>query len=155
MSSSNSKFSEAETGVFWDLDECPIPDDLSPASIYDNIKLALKNMGYTGRVSIFAYSSANQSKEEFESANIQLKAEGAYKNPMFALDIYNWGVDHPNEPSNLMRNLEMHQEGYFVVLQVQFGFGLAYQLEGALSITKAHKLLPLLQLVLLLGKGHH
>lgn len=67
---------EAETGVFWDLDECPIPDDLSPASIYDNIKLALKNMGYTGRVSIFAYSSANQSNEEFESANIQLKAVG-------------------------------------------------------------------------------
>ncbi|EOA25118.1 hypothetical protein CARUB_v10018426mg, partial [Capsella rubella] len=74
MSSLTSKFSDAETGVFWDLDDCPIPNDLSLASIYDNIKLALKNRDYTGRVSIVAYSSGREqiNEEEFESANIKL-----------------------------------------------------------------------------------
>lgn len=38
----------ADTGVFWDIAYCPIPGGLGPEKNYQNIKLALKNMGYYG-----------------------------------------------------------------------------------------------------------
>ncbi|CAA7057724.1 unnamed protein product [Microthlaspi erraticum] len=79
----------AETGVFWDLDGCPIPDGLSPLSISANIKLALENIGYTGNMSIVAYSVEKQSQEqevEFGSAQIMLIQE----------------LEHRYEPTNVM-----------------------------------------------------
>ncbi|ESQ27394.1 hypothetical protein EUTSA_v10019634mg, partial [Eutrema salsugineum] len=107
MSSSlKSKFSAAETGVFWDLDECPTPTGLSPDSISANIKLALENLGYTGKVSMFAYSVAEQSEEvKFESAEIKLKHNlGTRKTSLFAMyqNLFMWGIDHRYEPTNLM-----------------------------------------------------
>ncbi|CAF2138771.1 unnamed protein product [Brassica napus] len=41
-----SEFVVADTGVFWDIAYCPIPGGLGPEFFYQNIKLALKNMGY-------------------------------------------------------------------------------------------------------------
>ncbi|XP_010503209.1 PREDICTED: uncharacterized protein LOC104780412 [Camelina sativa] len=68
------EFSGAETGVFWDLDDCPIPNDLNPGSIYANIKSSLKDMGYSGGISIVAYSTReNINTEEFAAFNITLK----------------------------------------------------------------------------------
>lgn len=68
---------EVDTGVFWDLDRCPVPVNLTPASIYDNIKLSLGNFGYTGTMSIVAYSSKKlKNEEDFESANIKLLQPG-------------------------------------------------------------------------------
>lgn len=49
----------ADTGVFWDIAYCPIPGGLGPEKNYQNIKLALKNMGYYGKLSIFAYGDEN------------------------------------------------------------------------------------------------
>ncbi|CAA7040293.1 unnamed protein product [Microthlaspi erraticum] len=106
MSSLSSKFSTAETRVFWNLDVCPIPAGLSPASISANIKLALENMGYTGNMSILAYSVEKQSQEvEFESAQIKLiqqlgtrqeKVDKMYDNLLM------WGIAHRSEATNVM-----------------------------------------------------
>ncbi|KAF2591154.1 hypothetical protein F2Q70_00041182 [Brassica cretica] len=41
-------YAEAKTVVFWDVDECPIPEDLDPQSVYQNIRTALANKGYHG-----------------------------------------------------------------------------------------------------------
>ncbi|CAF2267268.1 unnamed protein product [Brassica napus] len=42
----------ANTGVFWNLDDCEIPDDID---IYQNVKSALANQGCHGQVTIWAY----------------------------------------------------------------------------------------------------
>ncbi|WZZ52504.1 hypothetical protein YC2023_052611 [Brassica napus] len=42
----------ANTGVFWNLDDCEIPDDID---IYQNVKSALANQGCHGQMSIWAY----------------------------------------------------------------------------------------------------
>ncbi|ESQ41017.1 hypothetical protein EUTSA_v10015746mg, partial [Eutrema salsugineum] len=106
MSSMNSKFSAADTGVFWDLDACPIPTGLGPDSISANIKLALENFGYTGKVSIFAYSVAEQSEEvKFGSAEIKLKQKLGTSNKKIRsmyLGVMFWGANHSYEPTNLM-----------------------------------------------------
>ncbi|CAA7019281.1 unnamed protein product [Microthlaspi erraticum] len=41
-----SDFAVAKTGVYWDIEDCPIPENLSPKMIYKNIKAALADMGY-------------------------------------------------------------------------------------------------------------
>ncbi|XP_010516223.1 PREDICTED: uncharacterized protein LOC104791913 [Camelina sativa] len=107
MSSWFSKFSKAETGVLWDLDDCPIPSDQTPASISDNIKLALKNNGYTGNVSMVAYSSSSveqiNEEEEFESAGIKLiEPDSRSKLISMFKDIHIWGITHLNDPTNLL-----------------------------------------------------
>lgn len=43
----------ANTGVFWYLDDCEIPDDID--HIYQNVKTALANQGCHGQMSIWAY----------------------------------------------------------------------------------------------------
>lgn len=42
----------ANTGVFWNLDDCEIPDDVD---IYQNVKSALANQGCHGQMSMWAY----------------------------------------------------------------------------------------------------
>ncbi|XP_019100359.1 PREDICTED: uncharacterized protein LOC104781512 isoform X2 [Camelina sativa] len=87
---------------------CPIPSDQTPASISDNIKLALKNNGYTGNVSMVAYSSSSSveqinEEEEFESAGIKLiQPDSRSKLISMFKDIYIWGITHMNDPTNLL-----------------------------------------------------
>ncbi|KAL0682761.1 hypothetical protein Bca4012_049609 [Brassica carinata] len=66
-----SEFVVADTGVFWDIAYCPIPGGLGPEKIYQNIKLALKNMGYYGKLSIFAYGDENQNPKDIETGGIK------------------------------------------------------------------------------------
>ncbi|CAE6034117.1 unnamed protein product [Arabidopsis arenosa] len=48
--------SEAKTCVFWDLVECPFPNDLDPETIFQRIKSTLEENGYRGGISIWAYA---------------------------------------------------------------------------------------------------
>ncbi|XP_013710197.2 uncharacterized protein LOC106414027 [Brassica napus] len=57
----NTTYAEAtKTGVFWDVEECPIPEDLDPELVYQNIRSALANKGYHGEVKIMAFGDRNQ-----------------------------------------------------------------------------------------------
>ncbi|CAH8267577.1 unnamed protein product [Arabidopsis lyrata] len=105
MSSSTSGLSNtAETGVFWDLDDCPIPDDQTPASVCANIKSALKTAGYVGRVSIVAYSLTKQTSVDFESAQIKLEQPGDYNEKLHTIsgDVFMWAMTHLYVPTNLL-----------------------------------------------------
>ncbi|XP_010472963.1 PREDICTED: uncharacterized protein LOC104752507 isoform X2 [Camelina sativa] len=106
MPSVTSIFSDAETSIFWDLDACPIPVNLSPALISDFFKESLAYMGYTcNRMSIVAYSSTKlENAQEFESANIKLlqKADKRAKHSEILGDVYLWGISHRGEPANLI-----------------------------------------------------
>ncbi|CAH2065784.1 unnamed protein product [Thlaspi arvense] len=67
---------EAKTCVFWDMEDCPIPEGLNPHSVYRNIRAALANKGYRGEVTITAYGDKNQIPGYFESAGISLIPAG-------------------------------------------------------------------------------
>lgn len=50
--------------MFWDLEDCPIPEGLSPDSIHAKIKKALENKGYGGALSIRAYGEKETFPDE-------------------------------------------------------------------------------------------
>ena len=71
------KLAEAtKTGVFWDVEECPIPEDLDPESVYQNIRSALANKGYHDEVKIMAFGDRNQIPGYYESAGIEIYPVG-------------------------------------------------------------------------------
>ncbi|ESQ47231.1 hypothetical protein EUTSA_v10027969mg [Eutrema salsugineum] len=76
MTSLAGKYSEAKTCVFWDMEDCPIPNGLNPESVYRNIRTALASKGYRGEVTIWAYGDKNQIPGYFESAGIKLERAG-------------------------------------------------------------------------------
>ncbi|CAA7026486.1 unnamed protein product [Microthlaspi erraticum] len=45
---------KAETTVWWDINRCPVPGDVNPRLIGPFIKDSLKNIGYSGRLTITA-----------------------------------------------------------------------------------------------------
>ncbi|VVB17366.1 unnamed protein product [Arabis nemorensis] len=100
----------AKTSVFWNLEDCPVPCNLTPALIYDNIKLALSNMGYTGEISVSAYSLKKSSyspkkeldkEHKFKYAGIKLLQAERPRMDMIN-DVFRWGAKHYREPTNLM-----------------------------------------------------
>lgn len=38
--------------MFWDIEDCPIPDGLSPSDVEDNIAMALSDKGYSGSIKL-------------------------------------------------------------------------------------------------------
>ncbi|KAG7574075.1 NYN domain limkain-b1-type [Arabidopsis suecica] len=106
MSCSTSDLAAAEIGVFWDMVDCPIPEDLCHKSVYVKIKSALENMGYLCKVSISAYSDMdhNLKKEEFESTGITLLPTGNKQARVNTIleDLMIWANDQHGKPINLM-----------------------------------------------------
>ncbi|XP_048604321.1 uncharacterized protein LOC125582002 [Brassica napus] len=47
------------TGVFWDMDEFPLPPGLDVDQFVKNVELAISNAGALGEVEFFAYSSSD------------------------------------------------------------------------------------------------
>lgn len=52
------QYEMAKTIVFWDREECKIPEGLEVGDALKNIKMALEHIGYRGRVSIMATGDA-------------------------------------------------------------------------------------------------
>ncbi|XP_010472960.1 PREDICTED: uncharacterized protein LOC104752502 [Camelina sativa] len=99
-----SVFAAAETGIFWDLDACPIPVHLTPASISDSFKLCLGNRGLRcKKMSIVAYSiEMVENAQDFESANIKLLQKAEKKHHEILVDVYDWILSHRGHLANLM-----------------------------------------------------
>ncbi|XP_020886339.1 uncharacterized protein LOC110229794 [Arabidopsis lyrata subsp. lyrata] len=56
--------SDAMTCVFWDLVDCPFPNDLDPETIFQRIKSTLEEKGYRGGISIWAYAERIQFSDD-------------------------------------------------------------------------------------------
>ncbi|CAA7036367.1 unnamed protein product [Microthlaspi erraticum] len=56
---------ERRVNVFWDIEDCKIPDGSSLEEVASNIKSALKNAGCVGPVSLFAYGNTKGKEMEF------------------------------------------------------------------------------------------
>ncbi|KAG5415765.1 hypothetical protein IGI04_003332 [Brassica rapa subsp. trilocularis] len=98
-------FPAAHTGVFWDLNDFPIPC-LDPHVVYENIKSTLLNKGYSGPVSIWLYANHESQiqkdyKEDYESAGFRFCFEPAdTRDYRMSVDMLICALDHPS--SNLM-----------------------------------------------------
>ncbi|XP_010438999.1 PREDICTED: uncharacterized protein LOC104722519 [Camelina sativa] len=103
-------YKDGKTGVFWDVEDYPIPDGLDPASIYQSIKEAVKKHGCDAEVTIHAYADDNTFSDElrrqFSDGGFKFEvstAEGgkyAIHCAMYA-DIMIWTLENPT-PSNLV-----------------------------------------------------
>ncbi|KAL0714749.1 hypothetical protein Bca4012_021728 [Brassica carinata] len=95
---------DAKTGVFWDVEECPIPEDLDPESVYKNIRSTLANKGYHGEVSIKAFGDRNQIPGYYESAGIEIFPQGDKFERIGKMqrEFYRWMGDNKSEFTNMM-----------------------------------------------------
>ncbi|VVB06576.1 unnamed protein product [Arabis nemorensis] len=93
----------AETGVFWDIEDCEIPDDLSAGYVLEKIRSNLSSSGHHGTVSIRAYG--DMTGHQFPSEGIKLNhfpaGERYARHTKMLEDIVSWAAEHP-EPSTLM-----------------------------------------------------
>ncbi|CAL9246118.1 unnamed protein product [Arabidopsis halleri] len=63
----------AETAVFWDMEDCQIPDDLNIVEVSLNIRKALKNLKYKAKATIYAYGDTDQIKAGLKSTGYVVK----------------------------------------------------------------------------------
>ncbi|KAG2260802.1 hypothetical protein Bca52824_080096 [Brassica carinata] len=88
------------TGVFWDVDECDIPDELNAAEVLQRLKQSLFDKGHRGPVSIRAYG--DMTGLDFQSSDIKLNhfhsGEKREKMTKILEDIVSWSGENP-EPS--------------------------------------------------------
>ncbi|KAG2325667.1 hypothetical protein Bca52824_008395 [Brassica carinata] len=104
----------ANTGVFWNLDDCKIPDGID--HIYQNVKSALANQGCHGQVSIWAY--CEEDKEPLPGITFVSTGDAAARFKKMLRDILFWALQNPvHRPrttvpslmviSNISRNIEV------------------------------------------------
>ncbi|RID76134.1 hypothetical protein BRARA_B03123 [Brassica rapa] len=89
-----------ETGVFWDFDECGIPDELSAAGVLQRMRHSLLHKGHRGPVSIQIYGDLTGL--DFQSSDIKLNhfhsGEKREKMTKILEDMVSWSGENP-EPS--------------------------------------------------------
>ncbi|CAF1919895.1 unnamed protein product [Brassica oleracea] len=88
------------TGVFWDFDECGIPDELNAAGVLQRMRQSLLHKGHRGPVSIQIYGDLTG--RDFQSSDIKLNhfhsGEKREKMTKILEDIVSWSGENP-EPS--------------------------------------------------------
>ncbi|KAF3553376.1 hypothetical protein F2Q69_00015264 [Brassica cretica] len=80
----------ANTGVFWNLDDCEIPDDID---IYQNVKSALANQGCHGQMSIWAY--CEEDKEPLPGITLVSAGDETARFKKMLRDILFWALQNP------------------------------------------------------------
>ncbi|XP_010504672.1 PREDICTED: uncharacterized protein LOC104781650 [Camelina sativa] len=84
------------TCVFWDVEDCQVPDGNDPDSISENMKSVLADTGYGDVVQIMAYGEKNKIRDQFLLAEITFIPEGdklARVNRMMK-DVLFWALDN-------------------------------------------------------------
>ncbi|VVB05820.1 unnamed protein product [Arabis nemorensis] len=96
------------TGIFWNIEDCPIPEGYNPRNILENIKSSLAEEGYHGEVSVWAYcgqtSIFRELWSDYNHANIILRTsvgEGIVEVNHMIVDILSFGMRNP-APSNVL-----------------------------------------------------
>lgn len=97
-------YATAETGLFWDKDECEITKCIQcSAQVLKNMRRALVGGGHRGPVTFHAYG--DMTGLDFDSTDIKLNhfpaGEKHARHTKMLEDIVAWAAEHP-EPSTLM-----------------------------------------------------
>ncbi|KAG7561746.1 NYN domain limkain-b1-type [Arabidopsis thaliana x Arabidopsis arenosa] len=119
MSAFPGDYAAAETGIFWDIEDCKIDVDLNASQVLQNIKLTISRAGHHGTVSIRAYG--DMTGHEFPSEGIKLNhfpAGERYARHSKMLDgLIAWSAEHP-QPSNLMLIMKDTSPDFIEVVQL-------------------------------------
>lgn len=67
------RYKSAKTAVFWDMEDCPLPDGLNAVEVSRNIRKALKKLNYEAKASIYAYGDTDQIKAGLNSTGYVVK----------------------------------------------------------------------------------
>ncbi|KAH9717524.1 putative endonuclease or glycosyl hydrolase [Citrus sinensis] len=108
-SAADQQYVTAKTSVWWDIENCQVPDNRDSHTIAQNISSALVKMNYCGPVSISAYGDTNRIPASVQHA---LSSTGIALNHVPAgikdasdkkilVDMLFWAVDNP-APSNYL-----------------------------------------------------
>uniref|UniRef100_A0A1J3K1R0 NYN domain-containing protein n=4 Tax=Noccaea caerulescens TaxID=107243 RepID=A0A1J3K1R0_NOCCA len=97
-------YSTGEVGMFWDMSECVVPDELNDAEILERMRSSISDSGHRGHVSIYVYGDLTG--HHFPSdAGVKLNhfpAGDKYaKETKMLEDVVAWSAENP-EPSTLM-----------------------------------------------------
>ncbi|KAJ4905211.1 putative endonuclease or glycosyl hydrolase [Raphanus sativus] len=96
-------YATAETGLFWDKDECEITNASRAAQVLKNMRKALVGGGHIGPATFHAYG--DMTGLDFQSTDIKLNhfpaGEKNARHTKMLEDIVAWAAEHP-EPSTLM-----------------------------------------------------
>ncbi|MBW1279439.1 NYN domain-containing protein, partial [Escherichia coli] len=58
------KYATAQIAVWWDMNDCPIPEGYDARRVRPSIEGAFKKLGYSGPVSITAYGDQTQTSDD-------------------------------------------------------------------------------------------
>lgn len=105
----NEEFSNVKTSVWWDLENCPVPNGVNPHAIAQNISAALSKHDYRGPVSISAFGDTHNLPANIQHA---LSSTGIALNHVPAgikdasdkrilVDMLFWAVDN-SAPANYL-----------------------------------------------------
>ncbi|CAA7030521.1 unnamed protein product [Microthlaspi erraticum] len=97
--------SEVETGVFWNMAECPIPEGMDITSVVGNITKSLNGEGFNGRITVYAYDDISRYGQSYTDANVitnRLHLGDGDENLMMTIsDFLCWAARH-RAPANIM-----------------------------------------------------
>ncbi|CAL9245440.1 unnamed protein product, partial [Arabidopsis halleri] len=96
-------YAAEEIGIFWDIEQCKIPDELNAGEVLNRVRSSLSSFGHHGPVSISGYG--DMTGHEFPSEGIKLNhfpaGEMYARHTKMLEDIIAWSAEHP-KPSTLM-----------------------------------------------------
>ncbi|KFK31214.1 hypothetical protein AALP_AA6G083300 [Arabis alpina] len=98
------------TCVFWDVDDCPIPNGVDFNLIYQNIKSALANNGYDGSLEIKLYGEKKPFSDDLMLDNEITFVHKATKNVLarvMLLDILAWALDNTTAYTSYQKSYVM------------------------------------------------
>ncbi|CAA7030522.1 unnamed protein product [Microthlaspi erraticum] len=97
--------SKVETGVFWNMAECPIPEGMDITTLVGNITKSLKAEGFNGRITVYAYDHISHEERSYNDANViasRLHSGDADANLRLTISSFLcWALRRP-APANIM-----------------------------------------------------
>ncbi|XP_071734923.1 uncharacterized protein [Rutidosis leptorrhynchoides] len=113
------RYREAKVSVWWDIENCKVPEDCEPHSIASNIHSALVNMGYRGPVYIYAHGDTNEIPPKVQDAlhrtgiilthDLQGDKDASVKKIL--VNMLLWASDNP-APGNILLISSHHDFSY-------------------------------------------
>ncbi|XP_056861187.1 uncharacterized protein LOC108846168 isoform X2 [Raphanus sativus] len=99
----------ANVGVFWDINDFPIPDYLDSYAFYEDVKTSLQEKGFTGSFSLHLYADGDpympaRLVNRFRCPELgvsYIPSGGEFcRDSWILLDILKWSIENPS--SNVM-----------------------------------------------------
>ncbi|CDY41683.1 BnaC02g34710D [Brassica napus] len=113
-------FSAPYDRVFWDFDECGIPDELNAAGVLQRMRQSLLHKGHRGPVSIQIYGDLTG--RDFQSSDIKLNhfhsGEKREKMTKILEDIVSWSGENPEPSVGLLALGDVGDAGDDIILLI-------------------------------------